>query len=55
MAELSLLQAISTGGNVAVFALLALHWKQSQAINQLKIEITKLETKLEFCGRGCGK
>lgn len=53
MVELSILQAISAGGNVAIMALLVLHWKQAQCLQQLKIEIVKLETKLSMC-KGCG-
>ena len=52
MAELSIIQAISTGGNVAVFALLVMIWRQNQTINELKIELAKLKTYIELHEKG---
>lgn len=44
MAELGLLEAINTGGNVAIFALLALIYRQSQIINNLRVDLEVLKT-----------
>lgn len=46
--EISIFEALRTGGDAAIFALLFMLWKQSQLIGQLKERIIKLETHIDL-------